>query len=169
MARRLSRQKTIDYKQWASAPGLITEISTNVSQPSGSLGFSVPGTILRWRSYWSCMFDQTMQIGDLMVLTYGIALVSTDAVTAGALPDPAGEPEYPWVYWEEMRLDAFVAGGSLTNNSWGPSAQRYEVDSKAMRKFKPGQSIVAIVQSTDASGAPVTLLDIGQLRVLIGT
>ena len=159
--------RKIDYKQWDAAPGLITEISTAISFESGSLAFTIPATILRWRGYVSAMFDETVQAGDQAVLTFGVAIVSTDAV-GSETPDPASEPSYPWIWWKEFRLDAFVASGAPMG-SWGPAAQRYELDSKAMRKIKPRESLLIIGQSTNVTGAPAILLEVGQLRVLIGT
>ncbi len=162
--------KKIDFKSWDAAPGLITSVTMSTTTISGSLAFSIPATVLRWRGYWSAAFDETAQANDRMILTLGLAILSTDAVTLGvtAVPDPASEPEYPWIWWGEMALNSFGVIADTTAG-WGPSAQRQEIDSKAMRKIKPGESLLAIIQSTNASGAPVTLLDIGQVRVLVGT
>ena len=169
MARRAfpTRGRKIDFKQWDAAPGIITEASTTGNVLSGSLAFSIPATILRWRSYFSVMFDETAQVGDRGIYTYAIGVFSTDAVAAAEVPDPAAEPEYPWVFWTEMRLDAFQTLGPT--GGWGSQAQRYEVDSKAMRKIKPGESLVALIQVTNLAGAPNALIDMAQLRVLIGT
>ena len=160
-------QRKIDFKQWNAAPGLTAEVRTTTLTVGGLLSFSSPATILRWRSYWSGILDETRQIGDEMLLIYAIGVFSTDAVVAGALPDPIQEPEYPWVFWDEMVLNSFSISDARA--PWGPGAQRREVDSKALRKVKPGESLVYVVQSADVSGAPVTLIDVGQLRVLIGT
>jgi len=163
-----SRGRKIDFKQWDAAPGLIVETQAAGLLVSGSLAFSIPATLLRFRGYISASFDETKQVGDRLILTTGVAILSTDAVTAGAasLPDPATEPEFPWIWWGEFRLDSFFAGAV---DGSGPGWQRYEIDSKAMRKIKPGESLVTIVEITNVIGAPVTLIDVGQLRVLIGT
>ena len=174
--RPLARQRTfrgtgrkIDFKQWSAAPGLILESAAAGQFLSGNLSFNVPATILRWRGYVSAVLDETMQAGDRVVLTYGIAVLSADAIALGdtAVPDPATEPEYPWVWWKEFTLEAYVAAGHI--GGWGPNAQRYDIDSKAMRKVKPGEGIVIVGDRTNLAGAPVVNHDIGQLRVLIGT
>ena len=171
MARRSfpSRARKIDFKQWFTIPGLLTEKSANAVFVGGSTAFALPATILRWRGHVAAMFDESMQAGDLMILTFALMIGSTDAFTLGssAVPDPADEPDFPWVWWKQIRLDAFLAAGH--GGGWGPPAQRYEVDSKAMRKMKPGESAGWVVQITSAAGAPVTLIDIGQMRILIGT
>ena len=167
-ARQFTGRK-IDFKQWDTAPGLIAEVSTSGNSLSGSLAFTVPATILRWRGYVSAMFDETQQVGDQMIITAGALIAPTDTFAAGggSFPDPATEPEYSWVWWKEFRLDAFVAAGH--SGGWGPNAQRYELDSKAMRKIKPGESLGIVLERSNLTGAPNTLLDIGFLRVLIGT
>jgi len=174
MARRLSRGfsrpgKKIDFKQWTSAPGLISSITTIGTILSGSLQFSSPFTILRVRGHVAAFFDSTKQLTDLMILTYGLGIISTDAFTAGtgSVPDPSGEPEYPWLWWNQIRLDGLLA--NTQSESWGPSSLRLEVDTKAMRKVKPGQTLVMIAQATNVVGAPETLIDIGQMRVLLGS
>ena len=162
--------RKIDHKSWAAAPGLILESAVDGTNISGGLSFTIPATLLRFRGYVSAMFDETAQAGDLMVLTYGVCIISTDAFNVGAtaVPDPADEPEFPWIWWGEMRLNSF---GVLTDTrtGWGPAAQRIEVDSKAMRKIKPGETVTTVIQRSNTAGAPVTLVDIGQLRMLIGT
>ncbi len=162
--------RTIDFKEWDGIPGLITEVSTATTVLGGGLSFSAPATVLRIRGYWSGKLDESMQVGDRISLTLGIGIVSTDAfsdIGATAVPDPSAEAEFPWLYWENMRLDCFVAAGH--DGGWGPPAQRYVIDTKAMRKMKPGQTLTYMVESDNLNGAPATLIDVGQLRVLIGT
>jgi len=158
------RGKTIDYKEWASVPGSSATLSTNTTTVLGSLAFAAPGTILRCRGFISALFNNTVQVGDILRLTFGLGIVSTDAVAAVAVPDPDAEPEFPWLWWGQIFLDSQAAP-----EAWGIGAQRYEVDTKAMRRFKPGTSLVWVMESTDAAGAPATNVRIGRTRVLIGT
>ena len=164
--------RKIDFKQWNAAPGLISSIGSDATILGGGLAFTFPATLLRFRGYVSAMLDETQQVGDLIVVTFGLAIITSDAFTAGSgsVPDPATEPEFPWIWWKEMRLDSFATlTTAIGPAGYGPASQRYEVDSKAMRKIKPGETLCMIIQTTNAAGAPATLLDIGQLRVLIGT
>ncbi len=169
MARGRRPGRVIDFKQWTAAPGLISTISTATTFSSGALSFTSPATILRVRGYVQAMFDATKAAGDRLILTWGLGIVSTDAFTAGAgsLPDPASEPEYPWMWWGEMRLESQLAGPD--GDAWGTANQRLEVDTKGMRRVKPGQTMVMVGQSTNVAGAPATLIDVGQMRTLIGT
>ena len=170
MANRIIRRpgKTIDYKQWVSIP-LIELISASSQTVQGaSIAFAIPATILRCRGQLSVAMDETKQVGDLISIGLGLGIVSSDAFAAGAgsMPDPSGEPEYPWLWWAEFRLESFVAAGE---EAWGTTARQVEFDTKSMRKVKPGQSLTWVVQFGGVAGAPVTNLQLMQTRVLIGT
>ena len=112
--------------------------------------------------------DATMQVGDTIAFAFGLGIVSTDAFTAGAasFPDPFGDVDYPWLWHGTMFLRSELAAGV---NAWGMSAQRLEVDTKAMRRFKPSESLGWIVESATVAGAPATEVTVGFTRVLIGT
>ncbi len=161
--------KKIDFKQWDAAPGSLFQIQADATTLGGGLSFSIPATILRFRGYVSAFFDATgLSVGDRMCVAVGVAIVSTDAFTLGAtaMPDPAGEPDYPWIWWKEFCLHSEQ---TAAHSAYGIGAQRYELDSKAMRKIKPGETVTTIVQSTFTAGAPGVEFDLGQLRMLIGT
>ena len=161
-------QKVIDRKEWSNT--LVSAFSTAVAQTNvgGTLLFLGPATILRCRGFVQASFDATVQVGDRMNIAFGLGVFSSDAVTAGAgsLPDPFAEPEFPWMWWGTMRLSAEVAAGS---QSWGTASQRLEVDTKAMRKIKPGQSLAWVSETSGPVGAPTTDVTFGITRVLIGT
>ena len=108
-----------------------------------------------------------MQAGDEMRVIFGLGIISTDAFGLGptAFPDPGGEPEYSWLWWATMHLEAFAA---TAREQYGTSSQILQVDTKAMRKIRPGESLVWIAQTAGAAGAPVTVVTFGQTRVLLG-
>ena len=163
-----SRGRKIDFKQWTSIPGIDLLASTNVTLLGGSLAFLIPATILRCRTNVYAAFDGTQQGSDRLDVTYGLGIVSTDAFAAGAgsVPDPASEPEFPWLWWYSQALRSELASAE---NVWGVSAQFVEMDTKAMRKVKPGESLIWVVETSAAAGAPATDILIQQTRVLIGT
>ena len=169
MARRRSTGgRTIDYKAWGKIIHTDVSLSTDTTIISGFTSFSDSLTILRTRGYVQALLDATKQVGDGIVLTFGLGIVSTDAATLGAtaVPDPGSDFDYPWLWWGEMTLSAEATLGADT---WGPHAQRLEVDSKAMRRVTPKQSILWVCQSSAATGAPVTLVTFGSTRILLGT
>ena len=161
--------KKIDFKSWNAIPGLRTEVSTVATFTGGRLTFAIPATILRVRGAVSLQFDETVQAGDVGAAVFGLAVVSEDAAVAEAVPDPGQEPEFPWLWWSTIELEAIVAGSNWTAFPLGPTADILRVDSKAMRKVKPGESLIWICQITVATGAPVMILKFHPTRVLIGT
>ena len=118
MARPRTVGKKIDFKNWATIPSLAAGVSTNGTTQGGALNFLGPATILRCRGYVSAAFDQSVQLGDKFKLTFGLGIVSTNAFNAGAasMPQPDVDPEYPWLWWHSMNLEAFLAAG---HGAWG--------------------------------------------------
>ncbi len=170
MARRGTRGRVIDFKAWTGLPGASQSFATDGTRlAGGSIAFTAPATILRIRvPSVLCFFDNTKQAGDSIDLAFGIGIVSTDAFTLGAtaMPDPGGEPEYPWMWWTQLSL---FSDAAVSFEGTGISVVRFSVDSKAMRRVAPGQSLVPIVQASGATGAPTTFVRWGNGRVLIGT
>ncbi len=169
MARPRRVGRKIDFKQWESIPRVLNESASDTIVSGGSIGFLIPATILRCRGRVWAQFDATMQVGDRMDLTFALGIISTDAFTLGAtaFPDPAGEPEYPWLWWDQITLNSELTAGHT--GGFGPEAQMLEIDTKAMRKVKPGESLFFCWQQSGASGAPVTIVNQSLIRVLIGT
>ena len=162
------RGKTIDYKEWRLLLGLTTTVAANAIVGVQRLEFSAPGTVLRLRmSSGLLALDASQQVSDAIVISVGYAIIFTDAATVGAdVPDSASEFEYPWLWLGQWCLRTFIAAGV---NTEGSSVVRISADSKAMRRIKPGQSLVQIVEATGAAGAPTTNIDLASTRVLVGT
>ena len=161
----------IDFKAWSKVTFTEQVISADGTFISAITSFIDAATLLRFRGYIQAIMDSTVQVGDRIVLTFGLGIVSTDAATVGAtaVPDPGSDPDYPWLWWGEMNLESEWVRTSATDGAWGPSAQRIEVDSKAMRRVKPKESLLWVVQASSTVGAPVTLVTMGSTRFLIGT
>ncbi len=162
--------KTIDRKEWASIGGLVTSLSASIGTIIGSsLAFLAPFTILRCRGQFLVTFDETAVANDKAVFGMGLAVVSTDAATAGAgsLPEPISDPEYPWLYWTDFDLLTLVS--SASGSAWGTNNRLVQYDTKAMRKVKPGQSLVWIAESVNTVGDPVLEILAGRTRVLLGS
>ena len=166
-ARGGSRGKTIDYKQWTFIPGVSQGITGNGTFIGSFLSFGVPATILRVRGVSRVSFLPTgLTAEDECTVVFGLGVFSTDAVTAGAgsLPDPSAEPEYPWMWYGEAQMYSPSAnfGDAMVQVA-------LEVDTRAMRKVKPGESLAMVGQYVDVTGVPGVRVMHGQHRVLIGT
>ena len=168
----MARGCTIQCKSWNAIPLGQLSISTDGTSGAGGLEALVPLTVLRCRGDVQAQFDATVQVGDQGILTFALAIVSADAFALGAsaFPDPASEPEFPWLWWGQIFLESIsVAASAVNNTGWGPGAQRLELDTKAMRKMKLCETLAFVVQRTALAGAPVIEVVLGQTRVLLGT
>ncbi len=167
MARRFSHSggRKIDFKQWVSIPSILKESAVAGTFAGGSASFAVPATVLRCRSEVLIQFDETRTAGDQMDVAIGLAKMSTDAAAGASLPDPIGEVGFPWLFWKQVKLECIS-----TSTTYDPgSSLRFSVDTKAMRKVKPDESIIWLIEFANPAGAPVTQVDISQSRLLIGT
>ena len=163
--------KTIDFKQWDALPALTFSGPASTGNTGGSqLAFSSPATILRMRGRFIVGFDETMVLGDKARVGFGIGVISTDSATLGAtaLPDPLGDPEFPWLWWYEVNMIT-AASGDVSSRAFGMANQVVEFDSKAMRKIKPSQSLVLVFETGDTVGNPTIEMSMAQTRVLFGT
>ncbi len=161
--------RKIDFKQWDFLPALSQNVTANATfLAAGFLSFLAPATILRIRGVIRVSFRLSGLTGDdACSLVFGMAVFSTDAVTLGptALPDPAAEAEYPWIWWTDIEMFA----PEMSNVTSPGETQHVIVDSKAMRKVKPGETLAIVGQYVDITGAPSMNIQVGRLRTLIGT
>ena len=163
--------KTIDRKEWATIPGITLSSAASVGLlQGGRIDFMAPFTVLWSRGRFMVYFDETVQADDKAVVGMGLAVVSTDAAVLGAtaLPDPIGDPEYPWLYWTDFDLGSVETIAS-TWRAWGPAAREIIFDTKAMRKVSPGQSLQWLIEVADLTGNPTIEIIAGQTRVLLGS
>ena len=160
--------KTIDFKSWSGIPGSGLSITAaGTFTTPGSLAFGIPGTILRIRGSLVLTFLASgFTANDEAKVTFGLGLFSTDAVALGAtaLPDPNAEADFPWLWYGTAEM--ISPSGDLT----APGSQVVlDVDTKAMRKFKPGQSLQMVGEYVDRGGLPGLRISSSVMRTLIGT
>ena len=112
-------------------------------------------TIVRLRGTYTVHMD-TGAIGDGQLVGLGLAVVSEDAFTvggAGSMPSPIDDAGFPFIWHRLFMLQASTAtesDDSFTAN------ERGEIDSKAMRKMKPGQVLAFIWDGIILAGSPTT-------------
>ncbi len=173
MARRRSGfAKTIDFKEWDALPAIrLTGISATTVL-GGSLAFGPAGaaTILRIRGEVVAQLE-TPAANEVKAFGIGIGVFSTDAVALGAtaMPDPLADVGYPWIYWSAHVLMARIADGATSPaDQAGTKTARIMIDSKAMRKVRPDQSVAIVVEPINLAGTATMELAMGPIRVLIG-
>ncbi len=104
---------------------------------------------------------------DSCVVGIGFGVVSADAVIVGssAMPDPIAEPDFNWLWWYQVHMTFPHASGSLVGLA--TEAARIPIESRAMRKVAPRQSLVMIAEYTTLAGTPPISV-LGAARVLVG-
>ncbi len=152
-------------KHWHGT-GAATENRVNFTANStaaiASLGFpSDPGTILRTLGevLVSPTGDGTFAAQDAARVTFGITIIFTDALAGAVFPDPASEPEFDWLWWYTTTVN--FEGSVDAPGQEVAMTSRISFDSRAMRKFKPGVSIVLIGQYVNINGSPPLSVDGG--------
>jgi len=105
---------------------------------------------------------------DEAIITFGLGIVSADAASAGgtSMPDPADEPEYPWMWWHTHHFFSAFAVDGTGSDEFGVGMIRIPVLTKAMRKVKPQQAVVLLAQYEDIAGTPALRVG-GHVRCLV--
>ncbi len=114
---------------------------------------NVSATLLRCRGDVTVMFDGVAD-GDKKVIGMGLIFASDAQVAAGvtAFPSPIDVLEADWLWHQFCTLQAQSATQS---EDLGAQVARYVIDSKAMRKFRPNQQLVFVVDGNNLAGTPV--------------
>ena len=150
--------------EWVGDTG-VSASNIEVQTAVLSVGTGIPATLHRLRG--NVLVNMDVGAADQsMVVGLGVALVSTDAFTVGgtSLPSPIDDDEFPWIWHQFVPLRS-ITGTQVDE----PSQSRYiEVDSKAMRKVKPAQTLVLVSDSVLLSGSPTYDVTAG-IRFLFGS
>ena len=164
-----NRQRT----EWfGTGSSRVSMTADGIFLASGALVATTRETIRRIRGVIFYSLSGMLSANDRCIVASGIGIVSTDASVAGAasMPDPAVDIDYPWLWWRER---TFWAPGVMTNATWdqgtlGAAGEVVEVDSKAMRIIRPGQSLVWIFQYVNGTGTPPVDVEVASHRILLG-
>ncbi len=154
-------------KTWTGVTMGETSILSTTQAALGGIGITVSSrsTLLRIRG--NILVKATPDaIGDDAVAGLGIAIVSTDALVVGgtSLPGPLGDPDWPGWIWHQY-VPLMAGSASLGGDDIG-SFVRVPVDSKAMRKMGPNESIAVIGHLSAVTYAAVVVN--GGFRFLFG-
>ena len=113
-------------------------------------------TLVRLRGYFEALLESGAAAGDGFFGAIGIGIVETAAFTAGivSVPTPLTEDDAElWLYHRFFGVHVNSAAG--VND---PGAHiRFEVDSKAMRKFSDDQTMYAAVEVIEIGTAALDM------------
>ncbi len=158
-------------RHWHSIPSSGMAHTASGTLIGGSLALDGPFTVVRMLGHFIVvpLPGGTFVALDSALISLAIGVVSSDAVAAGAgsVPDPTGEPDYPWLYWAEK----FFLLPSSSDDANSGEGSRWEVafDIRSQRKMKPRESLVVVSEYTDSTGAPPMNIKMAQTRVLVLT
>ena len=153
-------------KEWQVIGGI--ELLLTGAGTSLSLGLA-PGTaatVIRMIGEYLILNTGSVVVLDSVQIAVGIGVFLTDAFIAGATPDPAQEPEFPWLYWKTHALN-FPATGSPQNPAAGHAFVRQAFDIRSMRKMKPRETLAMVVEYVNIVGNPPITVDLTGTRVLL--
>ncbi len=152
-------------KQWAFMGKTEFTLTADVVTFGGRLDFTEKSTVIRILCEYMIAPTSAPAALDAINITLGLAKVSTDAVNVGAsaLPDPAGQPQFPWLFWAEH---AFYYSSTDPESASAAASGRFPIDIRSMRKFSPRETLVWVVQYVNASGNPPMRVHVAQTRVL---
>ena len=154
-------------KRWQFLEQLSVGLNANATFAGGSLPGLEPFTVLRMLGEYIIGVDAAPTIADSCQVGVGIGVVSIDSVVLGstAMPDPIGEPDFPWLYWA---VHKFHYASVITDPAAATGSIWKTFDVRSMRKFKPRESLVAVVEYLDGAGTPAMQFEMARTRVLIG-
>ncbi len=154
-------------KQWNGIPAGVIDFTADATVGVGTLAPNTAATVLRMLGGYTieATAGGAFVADDACRITVGIGVVASDSAELGsqALPDPAAEFEFPWLYWRQHQFSVF---DSTPSGLEILMFHAHSFDVRSMRKIKPRESLVWIAQYSDEAGAPPVTVRPGGTRVL---
>ena len=148
---------------WGVGPGSSTGTGLTSSSAAIVGGGLVPVvnalTLVRTRGVLSLTIEAIAAAGDGFHGAFGLLKVTDEAFAAGitALPHPIDDVDYDgWWYHTFFDLHSITATIADGSNSDALS-KRIEIDSKAMRKLKIGETLCGVVQVVEDGTSTITI------------
>ncbi len=153
-------------KQWAFIPGFTETMTGNGTFATSLFAFTSHQTVIRMLGKYVICPTSAPAALDSATVTVAIALVSSDAASAGAasLPDPSSEPEYPWLYWASHKF--FYTSTDPEAGGSAAGVVRDSFDIRSMRTAKPRESLIFVSQYVNVAGNPPLSFACAQTRFL---
>ncbi len=173
MGRRRSAHggKVIDRVRW-TGDVIISSFALGAGSSAGIQMYQLgdqedPQTVMRTRGQVLVFVDGAQAPSNSVQVAIGVHVVPKGTDTT-VLVSPLTEAEGDWLVWrtaalgyEEMVTDVVDVPGI--------TSYRFEIDSKAMRKMKPGEELQFVATTVTAGGGGMSINLVGQLRTLLGS
>ena len=147
---------------WSQGPGSQTA-TTFASSTTSVLGLGQTSgggvTVVRLRGRISCVLETTSAAARGFHCALGIGIASADAFAAGvaSLPNPFDDIDWSWWYHSIFDVQSVTATIADGVNAVG-AFYTAEVDSKAMRKIAPNETIFASLQVLESGTESMDVL-----------
>ena len=158
MARRGSRFLSRSPRRssfWSIGPAGETALlsATQTVVFSGGAQALVDGlTHVRLRGELLCLLNSATADNDGFECGFGVCIVSENAAVIGTTAIPQSITDLSWDGWLEHKLFALKANVAAQVDNLS-TAFRYEIDSKAMRKFKESDVMVGVLEVLEFGAA----------------
>jgi len=152
-----ARRRSVAWAHGPSAADLNLTSSTKVAWTGAIVGTAaaLKRTIVRIRGGGQVILTSGTAIGDGFLIGLGIGLVTEQALTAGvaSIPGPLTDIDWDGWMWHTV-LDVRLVTATLSDGvNAAMASARFEVDTKAMRKWDEGAMAVVGVMEGIESGA----------------
>ena len=143
---------------WLSGPlGSVGATAASSSLFATAIQLTVPGrTLIRTRGELNVALSViTSALDGFGAVAFGLAIVELNAFNVGitAMPKPFSDSDWDGWFWH-WQGSLFGPSATVTN-AGGPANVRIPIDSKAMRKWKQFDVMVAIMEVATEVGAAV--------------
>ena len=159
---------TVAHKDWLNicSAGSSIDLASN-TKALGAVGiaFSLPGTILRQRGTLFLQLDAGA-VDERAVIAAGTILVSSAAFAAGvaSVPGPASDSDNDWIWYSSAVISSLAEGAIQSDALF----TRIDMDSKAMRKVKPDDVMVLVLEVCTSIDQTGTFDFMYSMRQLVG-
>ena len=161
----LSRQTAVvrparRQADWSQGPGGVAATALTASgsalMGTGAQALEI-NTLVRTRGHALLYLTAATSTNDGFDGAIGICVVRSEAFAAGitAVPTPITDVDRNIWLWHQFFS---LHGASATiDDALGSTTQRFEVDSKAMRKINVGDTITAVVEATEVGASSLQI------------
>ena len=156
------RGRRTDYTWSGFTAGIITTTGQTSFASTGVLAFT--GTLMRTRGNLVTGIDGSVS-DDKVIVGMGIIKATEEQLAVGvtALPSPVLDLDAEWLWHSFGCLQA-----QGTDQGAPGTTQRFEIDSKAMRRMKANEGLALVVFNEAIAGSAAIDTTVG-LRFLLGS
>ena len=159
--RQFTRNVARRTTDWGFGPDLIDQALSASGKILGTtaLTIGIQATVVRLRGVFDVFLTSAASIGDGFIGAVGVCLVNSDAFAAGvgSVPGPLTDSNWDaWFYHRFFSLHALTA--TLADGVNGVAAhERFQIDSKAMRKWDPAETLTMVVDVVERGAAAMRI------------